>query len=176
MRIKRAPLVGGIVILIIFFLLITTNITKTEIPNSTVTIKSEEKISTQEVVDVAETPQPTLNVESEITTPPQTTVQPSINNTDLGSFKISAYCSCKTCCGIWSGGPTASGTMPEEGRTIAVDPNVIPLGSKVIIDGHTYIAEDTGGVIKGNRIDMYFNSHQDALNWGVQYKDVDIIN
>lgn len=105
----------------------------------------------------------------------------SINYTPgagMGKFKVTAYCSCKICCGQYSpevtGRPstTRSGTHPVQGRTIAVDPSVIPLGEKVIIDGHTYIAEDTGGAVKGNHIDMYFSSHQDAVNWGVQYKDV----
>ena len=95
--------------------------------------------------------------------------------TNMGQFKISAYCACKKCCGKWAGGNTASGTKPTAGRTIAVDTKVIPFGTKVIIDGHTYIAEDTGGAIKGNKIDIYFDSHQEALNWGIKYKDVSII-
>ena len=63
----------------------------------------------------------------------------------------------------------------EAGRTIAVDSSVIPLGSEIVIDGHTYVAEDTGSAIKGNRIDIYFDTHQEALNFGVQYADVYII-
>ena len=94
----------------------------------------------------------------------------------LGKFKLTAYCNCKKCCGKWSGGPTASGKMPKAGRTIAVDPKVIPLGSKVVINGKTYTAEDTGSAIKNKRIDVYFNSHQAALNFGVQYAEVYICN
>ena len=56
--------------------------------------------------------------------------------------------------------------MPVSGRTIAVDPNVIPLGSKVLINGNVYIAEDTGSAIKGKKIDIYFGSHSQALNYG----------
>lgn len=89
-------------------------------------------------------------------------------NTTEMTVTATAYCPCPQCCGRWSGGPTASGVMPEQGRTIAVDPSVIPMGSTVIYDGHEYIAEDTGSAIKGNRIDIYFDSHQDALEWGVQ--------
>jgi 3D (Asp-Asp-Asp) domain-containing protein len=109
---------------------------------------------------------------------PQEPVQqePVVNNgTNLGKFKITAYCNCKKCCGKWAGGPTASGVMPTAGRTIAVDPRVIPLGSKVIIDGYTYVAEDTGSAIKGNKIDMYFSTHSEALAWGVKYKDVQVM-
>ena len=46
---------------------------------------------------------------------------------------------------------------------------------RIVIDGHTYVAEDTGSAIKGNRIDIYFDTHQEALNFGVQYADVYII-
>lgn len=56
--------------------------------------------------------------------------------------------------------------------TIATDPDVIPLGTEVEIDGHIYIAQDVGGAISGNRIDLYFDSHEDALQWGVREKTV----
>lgn len=93
----------------------------------------------------------------------------------LGRFKLTAYCTCSKCCGKWADGITASGTLATPGRTIAVDKNVIPLGSKVIINGFEYIAEDTGGAIKGNRIDILFPTHQDALQFGIQYADVAIV-
>lgn len=92
----------------------------------------------------------------------------------LGNFTTTGYCPCVICCGKYSpevtGKPstTASGTFPVQGRTIAVDPKVIPLGAKVLINGHIYTAEDTGGAIKGNRIDVYYNNHQDALVHGKQ--------
>ena len=89
------------------------------------------------------------------------------------TFCITAYCPCELCCGK-SDGITATGTVATEGRTIAVDPSVIPYGTEVVINGHTYIAEDCGGAICGNRIDIFFDSHQAALNWGVQYLEVDI--
>lgn len=92
--------------------------------------------------------------------------------TSLGIFTVTAYCKCEKCCGRWSDYPTASGTQPTEGRTIAVDPSVIALGEKVTIDGTTYIAEDTGSAIKGNRIDMYFDSHAEAVAYGKKTKEV----
>lgn len=90
----------------------------------------------------------------------------------LGEFKLTAYCPCAKCCGK-SGGITSTGTTATEGRTIAVDPRVIPYGSTVTIyfaDGtsHTYTAEDCGGAIKENRIDVFFSSHDDARAFGVQ--------
>ena len=87
---------------------------------------------------------------------------------------MTAYCPCSRCCGK-SDGITATGTRATAGRTIAVDPRQIPYGTKVIIDGHTYIAEDCGGGIKGNRIDVFFSSHQEALRFGVQYKEVKML-
>lgn len=89
----------------------------------------------------------------------------------LGEFKIYHYCACKSCCGK-TNGITATGATATAGRTIAVDPNVIPLGSVVVIDGHEYIAEDTGGAIKGKKIDMFCESHEEALQRGVITKEV----
>ena len=104
----------------------------------------------------------------------------------LGEFKLTAYCSCEKCCGKWAlNRPTdengkdivygSTGTVLVAGTSIAVDPSVIPYGSQVEINGHTYTAHDTGGAIKGNRIDVYFDNHQEALNFGVQYAEVFLI-
>jgi 3D (Asp-Asp-Asp) domain-containing protein len=93
-----------------------------------------------------------------------------------GSFCCTAYCICTECCGKLPTDPaygiTATGTRAEQGRTIAVDPNVIPYGTEVLINGHTYIAEDTGSAIYGKRIDICFTSHAEALAFGVKYIDV----
>lgn len=102
---------------------------------------------------------------------------------ELGVFKTTAYCTCVKCCGIWSQEhpsrvgtdyvqKTASRTIPTAGRTVAVDTNLISYGTVIVIDGHEYIAEDTGNAVKGNVIDIYFDSHEDALEYGVQYKTI----
>lgn len=117
----------------------------------------------------------TTEKESECTTEPDPIY--------LGKFKATAYCSCKECCGIWAYNRptdenqneiiyTASGAVAKAGRTIAVDPNVIAYGTTVLINGHEYIAEDCGGAIKGNRIDVYFDSHEDACEFGLQEVEV----
>lgn len=93
----------------------------------------------------------------------------------LGEFVTTGYCSCERCCGEWADGITATGTTAVMGRTIAVDPSVIPYGTKVIIDGHQYIAEDCGGAIKKNKIDIFFDSHDAALYYGVQLKEIKIV-
>lgn len=90
---------------------------------------------------------------------------------NLGTFTITAYCSCEKCCGK-TDGITSTGTKATAGRTIAVDPNVIPYGTEILINGHTYIAEDCGGAIKGNRIDVYFDTHNEAVVFGRQQTEV----
>lgn len=92
----------------------------------------------------------------------------------LGNFKLTYYCSCALCCDVETG-ITATGTQVVEGRTIAVDPRVIPYGTKVIIGGHVFTAEDCGGAIKGNRIDVYVNDHDRAQALGVNHADVYLV-
>lgn len=84
-----------------------------------------------------------------------------------------AYCPCEKCCGKWAkdrsdGIKTASGAYARSKHTIAVDPSVIPFGTAVIINGIEYIAEDTGGAVKGKMIDIYFDSHEEAQAFGRQ--------
>lgn len=98
-------------------------------------------------------------------------VEPEKALQSLGEFKITAYCPCLECSEGY-GNNTSTGAVATEGRTIAVDPKIIPYGTEVIIDGHRYVAEDCGGAIKQNRIDMYFEDHQEATNFGVQNKEV----
>ena len=87
---------------------------------------------------------------------------------------LTAYCPCVKCCGK-SDGITASGTQATAGRTVAVDPRYIPYGTEIIIDGQTYIAEDCGGAIKGDRIDIYFDCHSEAESFGKQTKIVRVM-
>lgn len=97
---------------------------------------------------------------------------PSYAHDHSREMKITAYCGCKKCNGKWYGYPTASGTDYKEGRTIAVDKSQIKLGTHVWIDGHEYVAEDTGSKIDWDCIDIYFENHQDALDFGVKYMKV----
>lgn len=94
------------------------------------------------------------------------------SSTALGNYKLTFYCPCELCNGV-AGAKTASGTTPTEGRTIAVDSSVIPLGSRVYIEGYgVFIAEDTGGAIKDNKIDVFVSSHDRAYELGVQYANI----
>ena len=89
--------------------------------------------------------------------------------TSLGKFKITNYCSCQDCSGEW-GTLTKTGTKARENHTVAVDPNIIPLGSIIRIDGVEYIAEDIGSAVKGRVIDVYVKDHEKGF--GLKYSDV----
>lgn len=91
------------------------------------------------------------------------------------TFIATAYCPCEKCCGKWAKNRpngvvyTASGEIAQEGITLAADWNVLPKGTKVEIKGlGSRVVQDRGGAIRGNRIDIYFDSHQKALEFGVQ--------
>lgn len=86
----------------------------------------------------------------------------------LGNFKLTAYCNCAVCCGRWAGGPTASGKMPVQDRTIAT--GVLPFGTKLNIGGKIYTVEDRGTPY--GHIDIYMERHADAEEFGVRYADV----
>lgn len=98
---------------------------------------------------------------------------------------VTAYCPCIVCCGEHSAEHpnnagtdfvqrTASGTVPTTYRTIAVDPNVIPIGSYVMIGNAVYIAEDTGSSIDGSDIDIFMSSHEQAREFGARELDVTV--
>lgn len=87
-------------------------------------------------------------------------------------YKITAYCSCAKCCGKTTG-RTAMGTKATAGRTVAAS-GKFAFGTKLNINGHVYTVEDRGGAINGNKIDIYVNSHAEALAWGVRYLPVSV--
>ncbi|MCD7996543.1 MAG: SH3 domain-containing protein [Clostridiales bacterium] len=90
----------------------------------------------------------------------------------LGKFKISHYCceKYKHICGTGTG-KTATGLDVRPGM-ISVDPKIIPLGSTIVFNGNEYVAVDTGGMIKGKKIDLAVETHKEALDLGVYYADV----
>ena len=94
----------------------------------------------------------------------------------LGVFKITWYCPCRKCSGKWDH-QTSSGAYATEGRTVAVDKRVIKEGSHLLINGHEYIAEDTGWGVIGNHIDIFNESHSVCLDdaHGEKYWEVFII-
>lgn len=130
----------------------------------------------------------TLEYEEEVPMPMQPVETPAQETEELqyiGEYTVTHYCPCIKCCGKAEDDPwygiTATGTVATEGRTIAVDPSVIPYGSRVAVfyeDGRIcyYIAEDCGGAINGNKIDVFINDHDRAWELGVKSASVYIVN
>ena len=98
----------------------------------------------------------------------------STSTTGGTTYKITAYCPCSKCCGK-STGRTASGTKATAGRTVAAS-SKFAFGTKLNIGGHIYTVEDRGGAINGNKIDIFVNTHSEALQWGVRYMTVSVVN
>ena len=93
----------------------------------------------------------------------------------VGVFRITHYCPCSICCGPYADGITSTGTTAITNHTIAVQPSQIPYGSRVVINGQVFVAEDCGGAIKENCIDVYVATHEEALAKGVFYTEVYVI-
>jgi len=87
--------------------------------------------------------------------------------TYLGNFTLTAYCNCAQCCGT-AGNLTASGTVPTAGHTVAMAG--VPFGTQLSINGSIYTVEDLGTPY--GHVDIFFDNHADALNFGLQYADV----
>ena len=145
---------------------------------SSFTVRSVEKQSDAKPIQtsketITEIQEPTI-----LSEPEPTITEPQKEVIYLGEFKLTAYCSCEKCCGSWAFDRPdgvvygASGNELKSGYSIAVDPSVIPYGTEVVINGVTYRADDCGGAIKGNRIDVYFDTHEEALEFCVKYADV----
>ena len=92
----------------------------------------------------------------------------------LGTYTVTAYCGedYPHICNNGDATRTATGATPQANHTIAVDPRQIPFGSELMIDGVVYVAEDCGGAIKQKRVDIFFDTHEQALNYGTKRKEV----
>lgn len=107
------------------------------------------------------------------------------NNNSVGNeqwqtvqMRVTAYCPCSKCCGSYSDGITACGHKITAGDRFAAADKMYPFGTQMIIPGYkndkAVKVLDRGGAIGGNCLDVFFNSHQEALEWGVRYLDVKI--
>lgn len=92
------------------------------------------------------------------------------------TMRVTAYCACPKCCGQYGWGyTTASGHKIRKGDRLAAAPKIYAFGTKMSIPGYGVVQVlDRGGAIKGNRLDVYFDSHEEALKWGVKYLKVEV--
>jgi len=93
---------------------------------------------------------------------------------DARTFNVSAYCPCERCCGDWADGFFADGTKAV-GRAVAA-PKSFKFGTMIDIPGYGKVpVRDRGGAIQGDKLDVFFPTHQEALNWGRQYLECEVI-
>ncbi len=93
-------------------------------------------------------------------------------------MRVTAYCACRRCCGKFADGITASGHKIRRGDTFAAADKRYSFGTEMIVAGYNKSKPikvlDRGGAIRGNRLDVFFNSHRKARKWGVKYIDVKV--
>ena len=93
-------------------------------------------------------------------------------------MRVTAYCPCAKCCGEYSDGITACGHKIQAGDTFAAADKRYPFGTEMIIAGYNngepIKVLDRGGAIRGNRLDVFFHTHKEALQWGVRHLDVKV--
>ena len=101
----------------------------------------------------------------------------------LGEYKLTSYCACEKCCGYWAtirpldenGDPivyTASGAIARQGVTVAADTSILPFGTVILIGGEEFTVQDVGGGVDGKHIDIYFDNHAAALEFGVRHETI----
>lgn len=98
-----------------------------------------------------------------------------VKKKSLGIFIATAYCPCKQCSNQWGKSiayPCDGSHKAIQGHTVGADKDVLPMGSVITLWGKDYVVEDVGGGIKGNRLDVYFDSHEDAVAFGVREVEV----
>lgn len=136
-------------------------------PSSPLDMKNKNKEETAAETEVSDTVDTPVSVASQKEEAPAEAV---IAGESYGTFRISGYCGCELCCGGQT--LTYSGVLPTADHTISADLNRFPLGTRLLIDGTVYTVEDMGGGVTGDRLDIYFNTHQEALDYGL--KDVEV--
>ncbi len=157
-------------------ILLNTTITDVESRDSSVLNESEAKTE----------PEPQIPEEAQARPENATTLQSddSESNTEQPDewesieMRVTAYCPCPSCCGEYSDGITANGYEIQPDDTFVAADRRYPFGTEMLIPGYSNSQPvkvlDRGGAIKGNRLDVFFATHEEALQWGVQYLDVNV--
>ena len=141
--------------------------------DSTIEMKEAESVPENETEEAPEDEVVTLEAEEEVnSTAESESTQPNGKTISVEATAYTAYCS--GCSGITATGIDLKANPYE--KVIAVDPNVIPLGTKVFVEGYGHaVAADTGGAIKGNKIDIHVPTKDQAYNWGRKVVEVTIL-
>ncbi|MHC4205593.1 MAG: 3D domain-containing protein [Planctomycetota bacterium] len=141
------------------------------LPNPTVT---ETQADTQSSTDEAET-EPVQSAAVVLSDEP--TSEPA-EKWRIVKMKVTGYCPCSKCCGEYADGITANGHKIRPGDTFVAADKRYSFGTEMVIEGYsnsnTVKVLDRGGAIKGNKLDAFFHTHQQALEWGVKYIDVKV--
>ena len=138
---------------------------------------------TERATPVLEIPKPSREMLVPITRTPVIPPRPAVvlPRTRQIQMEVTAYCACRKCCGPRAQGITASGKRVSfnGGRFVAADPKVLKFNTKLVIPGYAngqpVQVIDKGGAIKGNKLDVFFASHQEARQWGRQKLVVTVI-
>lgn len=169
-------LILSVIISVIVVIKAASTRTKTTTETETTTEIVLETETETEIVEVSTQKEVETEIQTEVEVEPTSRTE----LVSMGTFTITAYCSCEICCSSeWAnnrpldeyGNPIvygASGEMLVPDYSIATDVGLIPYGETILINGREYVAHDCGSAIFDNRIDIYMSSHERALEWGVQ--------
>lgn len=161
---------------------------KNETGNTSETVTPDENISETKPEEPTQTESESTVQSSENASEDESLTEPPAQDSyileSIGLFELTAYCPCEKCCGIWAQNRptdengntivyTSSGDIAKEGVTIAADTSIYPFGTKLLIGDTVYTVQDRGSSIVGNRLDIYFESHEAALEFG-RRKDVEV--
>jgi len=161
-------------------ILLSTTITDVESKDSSVSKESEIKTKPepQKVEKVQTIPEnaATLQPDYSESNTESNTEQPE--EWEIIEMRVTAYCPCPSCCGEYSDGITACGYVIQPGDTFVAADGRYSFDTEMLIPGYSNSKPvkvlDRGGAIKGNRLDVFFATHDEALQWGVQYLEVNV--
>lgn len=130
-------------------------------------------LSADELGDLHETPdEPEMEQVEEPVEETEDAAEPDVSKNYYGSCRITFYDDCELCCGVWAGGNTASGVRPTVNHTVAN--GSLPFGTRLLIDGQEYVVEDRG--VGEFEIDIFVATHEEALQRGLYYSEVYILD
>ena len=152
-------------------LLNATTVTETQTNTQSLPDESEVKTETAQSAALALPNKPKEEQKAE-------TKSETSNKWRIVRMKVTGYCPCSKCCGEYADGITANGHKIRPGDTFVAADKRYSFGTEMVIEGYsngkTIKVLDRGGAIRGNKLDAFFHTHQEALEWGVRHIDVKV--